>query len=69
MTAAIDVEKIPPATVAASALNALEADQPEAPVDEYSRAVKAGLSHDQGALYPEIERQFLELTGAGAAAT
>jgi NAD(P)-dependent dehydrogenase (short-subunit alcohol dehydrogenase family) len=69
MTAAIDVAKIPPATVAASALNALEADQPEAPVDEFSRAVKAGLSHDQGTLYPQIERQFLKLTGAGTAAT
>src|SRR6266576_6074046 len=44
MTAAIDLEKIPPATVAASALDALAADEPEAVVDDYSRAVKAGLS-------------------------
>jgi NAD(P)-dependent dehydrogenase (short-subunit alcohol dehydrogenase family) len=64
MTAAIEVEKIPPATVATSALDALEADQPEAVVDDYSRAVKAGLSDDQNALYPEVERQFLALTGA-----
>jgi NAD(P)-dependent dehydrogenase (short-subunit alcohol dehydrogenase family) len=65
MTAAIDVEKIPPAIVAASALDALEAGEPEAVVDDYSRAVKAGLSDDQGALYPQIERQFLAMTGAG----
>jgi NAD(P)-dependent dehydrogenase (short-subunit alcohol dehydrogenase family) len=69
MTAAIELEKIPPATVATSALDALEADQPEAVVDDYSRAVKAGLSDDQGTLYPEIERQFLALTGAEATAT
>jgi NAD(P)-dependent dehydrogenase (short-subunit alcohol dehydrogenase family) len=64
MTAAIDLEKIPPAIVAASALDALEADEPEAVVDDYSRAVKAGLSDDQNALYPQIEHQFLALTGA-----
>jgi hypothetical protein len=64
MTAAIDLEKIPPATVATSALDALEADQPEA-VDDYSRAIKAGLSDDQAALYPQIEREFLAMTGAG----
>ena len=69
MTAAIDLEKIPPATVATSALDALEADEPEAFADDYSRAVKAGLSDDQGTLYPQIERQFLELTGAEATAT
>jgi hypothetical protein len=55
--------------VATSALDALEADEPEAVVDDYSRAVKAGLSDDQGTLYPQIERQFLALTGAGATAT
>ena len=69
MTAAIDLEKIPPATAAMSALDALEADEPEAFADDFSRAVKAGLSDDQDTLYPEIERQFLELTGAGTAAT
>ena len=69
MTAAIDVEKVPPAIVAASALDALEANEPEAVVDDYSRAVKAGLSDDQGALYPQIERQFLAMTGAGTTAT
>ena len=69
MTAAIDLEKIPPATVATSALDALEADEPEAVVDDYSRAIKAGLSDDQDTLYPQVERQFLELTGARTPAT
>jgi len=68
MTAAIDLEKIPPATVATSALDALEAGQPEAVVDEYSRAIKAGLSDDQDALYPQIERELLALTGTTATA-
>ena len=65
MAAAFDLEKIPPATVAVGALDALEADEPEAVVDEYSRAMKAGLNHDQDALYPQIEREFLALSGAG----
>ena len=69
MTAAIDLEKIPPATVATSALDALEADEPEAVVDDYSRAIKAELSDDQDALYPQIEREFLAMTGAGTTAT
>jgi NAD(P)-dependent dehydrogenase (short-subunit alcohol dehydrogenase family) len=69
MTAAIDLEKIPPATVATSALDALEADEPEAAVDDYSRAVKAGLSDDQDTLYPQIERQFLAMTAAATTAT
>jgi NAD(P)-dependent dehydrogenase (short-subunit alcohol dehydrogenase family) len=69
MTAAIDLEKIPPAIVAASALDALEADQPEAVVDEFSRGFKAGLSDDQRTLYPQIEHQFLAMTGAGTTAT
>jgi short-subunit dehydrogenase len=68
MAAAFEFEKLPPAIVAASALDALEADEPEAVVDDYSRAVKAGLSDDQGTLYPEIEREFLELIGAGTTA-
>jgi NAD(P)-dependent dehydrogenase (short-subunit alcohol dehydrogenase family) len=69
MAAAFDLEKIPPATVATSALDALEADEPEAVVDHYSRAIKAGLSDDQGALYPQIEREFLAMVGAGTSAT
>jgi len=69
MAAAFDLEKIPPATVATSALDALEADEPEAAVDDYSRAIKAGLSDDQDALYPQIEREFLAMTGTGTSAT
>ena len=69
MTAAIELEKIPPATVATSALDALEADKPEAVVDDYSRAIKAELSDDQDALYPQIEREFLAMTGAETPAT
>jgi NAD(P)-dependent dehydrogenase (short-subunit alcohol dehydrogenase family) len=65
MAAAFDIDKLPPAVVAASALDALKAAEPEAVVDDYSRAVKAGLSDDQGALYPQIEREFLAMTGAG----
>jgi NAD(P)-dependent dehydrogenase (short-subunit alcohol dehydrogenase family) len=64
MTAAFEVEKVPPATVAAAALDALEAGQPEAFTDDYSRATKAGLSDDQHALYPQTERQFLAIAGA-----
>lgn len=69
MAAAFDVQKIPPVIVAASALDALEADEPEAVVDDYSRAIKAGLSDDQAALYPQIEREFLAITGAETTAT
>jgi NAD(P)-dependent dehydrogenase (short-subunit alcohol dehydrogenase family) len=69
MTAAIDLEKIPAVTVATSALDALEADEPEAVVDDYSRPIKAGLSDDQDALYPQIEREFLALIGARTTAT
>jgi NAD(P)-dependent dehydrogenase (short-subunit alcohol dehydrogenase family) len=69
MTAAIDLPKISPATVAEGALDALEAGEPEALVDDYGRAVKAGLSHDQDALYPQVERDFLATAGAGTATT
>jgi hypothetical protein len=69
MAAAFDVQKIPPAIVATSALDALKADEPEAVVDDYSRAIKAGLSDDQNALYPQIEREFLAITGAETTAT
>jgi NAD(P)-dependent dehydrogenase (short-subunit alcohol dehydrogenase family) len=69
MAAAFDLEKIPPATVAVGALEALETGEPEAVVDDYSRVMKAGLSDDQRALYPQIEQEFLALTGAATAAT
>ena len=69
MAASFDMEKLPPAIVAASALDALEAGEPEAVVDDYSHAVKAGLSNDQDALYPQVERQFLTMIGADTTAT
>jgi hypothetical protein len=68
MAAAFDVEKIPPAIVAASALDALDVGGPDA-VDEYSRAIKAGLSDDQAALDAQIEREFLAILGAETTAT
>jgi hypothetical protein len=42
-----------------SALDALQANEPEALVDEFSRIVKAGLSDDQRTLYPQVEQEFL----------
>jgi NAD(P)-dependent dehydrogenase (short-subunit alcohol dehydrogenase family) len=69
MAAAFDFEKIPPATVATSALDTLEADESEAVADDYSRAIKAELSDDQDALYPQIEREFLAIIGAETTAT
>ena len=62
LTAPLDIAKVPPAVVAAAALDAVEAGQPEALVDEYSRTVKAGLSDDQRALYPGVEEEFLVMT-------
>ncbi len=63
LTAALDVDKIAPAVVAAAALDAVEAGEPEAVVDDTSRQVKAGLSDDQNTLYPQIERDFAALVG------
>jgi hypothetical protein len=63
LTAGLQTDKIAPAAVAAAALDALEANQPEAVVDDYSRAVKAGLSDDQRTLYPQVEEQYLSLAG------
>jgi short-subunit dehydrogenase len=58
LTAGLDGPKVAAATVAESALDALEAGEPEAVVDDVSRAVKAGLSDDQNALYPQVEQEF-----------
>jgi NAD(P)-dependent dehydrogenase (short-subunit alcohol dehydrogenase family) len=66
LTAALEVDKVSPAAVAATALDALEAGQPEAVVDDFSREVKAGLSDDQHSLYPQIEQDFAALAGSGA---
>jgi NAD(P)-dependent dehydrogenase (short-subunit alcohol dehydrogenase family) len=63
LTASLDVEKVAPAAVAAAALDAVEAGEPEAVVDDVSRQVKAGLSDDQRILYPQIEREFEAVLG------
>ena len=64
LTAALDGDKIEPAAVAAAALDAVEAGEPEAIVDDLSRQIKAGLSDDQRALYPQIELDFAALVGS-----
>ncbi len=61
MTSGLDTDKIAPESVARSALDALQAGEPEAVVDDFSRAVKAGLSDDQRALYPQVEQEFLAM--------
>jgi NAD(P)-dependent dehydrogenase (short-subunit alcohol dehydrogenase family) len=66
LTAALDGDKVPPAAVARAALDALEAGEPEAIVDDRSRAVKAGLSNDQQVLYPAIEQEYLALASSGS---
>lgn len=58
LTAGLDGPKVSAATVATSALDALEAGKREALVDDVSRAVKAGLSDDQNILYPQVEQEF-----------
>jgi len=64
LAAGFDGEKIAPAAVAAAALDAVEADEPEAVVDDLSRQVKAGLSDDQHTLYPQVELDFAALVGS-----
>jgi NAD(P)-dependent dehydrogenase (short-subunit alcohol dehydrogenase family) len=64
LTAALEVDKVAPAAVAAAALDAVEAGEPEAIVDDFSRQVKAGLSDDQHTLYPQIEQDFAALAGS-----
>ena len=58
LTAGLEGPKVSAAIVADSALDALEAGEPEAVVDDVSRAVKAGLSDDQNSLYPQVEQEF-----------
>jgi NAD(P)-dependent dehydrogenase (short-subunit alcohol dehydrogenase family) len=64
LTAALEVDKIAPAAVAATALDAVEAGEPEAVADDISRQVKAGLSDDQHTLYPQIEQDFAALAAS-----
>jgi NAD(P)-dependent dehydrogenase (short-subunit alcohol dehydrogenase family) len=61
LTAGLDVEKIEPSTVAAAAMDAVEAGEPEAVVDEISRQAKAGLSDDHRLIYPRLELEFAAL--------
>ena len=56
-----------PVAVGSPSWRTKSTDEPEAVVDDYSRAIKAGLSDDQDALYPQIEREFLATVGAGTA--
>jgi NAD(P)-dependent dehydrogenase (short-subunit alcohol dehydrogenase family) len=58
LTAGLDAPKVPAAAVANAALDALQAGEPEAVVDDVSRAVKAGLSDDQNTLYPQVEQEL-----------
>jgi len=66
LTAGLDTDKIPAATVAESALDAVEAGASEAVVDEFSRTIKAGLHNDQRLLYPGIQAQFDAARSAAA---
>jgi NAD(P)-dependent dehydrogenase (short-subunit alcohol dehydrogenase family) len=58
MQAGNEAERTPPEVVATGALDALEAGQPEAVVDEFSRSVKSALHDDLNLLYPALEAQF-----------
>lgn len=63
LTAQLDTEKLRPAAVVASALEALAADEPEAIVDDFSRMVKASLNDDQRSLYPQLGRDLAAAAG------
>jgi NAD(P)-dependent dehydrogenase (short-subunit alcohol dehydrogenase family) len=58
LTAGLDVDKVAPATVATSVIDALEAGESEVLVDDFSRSVKAALHDDLNLIYPGIEEQF-----------
>jgi NAD(P)-dependent dehydrogenase (short-subunit alcohol dehydrogenase family) len=66
LTSGFDVEKVSPELVATSALDALEAGESEAVVDDFSRTIKAGLSDDLGLIYPGVEAEFNAAVEAGA---
>jgi NAD(P)-dependent dehydrogenase (short-subunit alcohol dehydrogenase family) len=66
LTAGLDTEKVSPHLVATATLDALEANQPEALVDDFSRFVKSSLYDDQGLIYPGIEAQFTNAVRAAA---
>ncbi|MGW1544670.1 SDR family oxidoreductase [Streptomyces sp. NPDC002309] len=54
MTAQVDAPKSTPASVAAQALDGIESGAFEVLADDVSRQVKAGLSADLAALYPQL---------------
>jgi NAD(P)-dependent dehydrogenase (short-subunit alcohol dehydrogenase family) len=68
LTAGFEGDKVTPQSVAVSALDTLEAGGVEAIVDDWSVAVKAGLSDDQNTLYPEVQARFEEQIAASSAA-
>jgi NAD(P)-dependent dehydrogenase (short-subunit alcohol dehydrogenase family) len=54
MAAGVEASKTSPHSVAEQALDGIEADAPEVLADDLSRQVKAGLSADLTALYPQL---------------
>ncbi|MFG2796455.1 SDR family oxidoreductase [Streptomyces pseudovenezuelae] len=54
MTAKIDAPKVTPESVAAQALDGIEADAFEVLADDLTRQVKAGLAADLSTLYPQL---------------
>ena len=66
LIASFDVDKVQPQLVATSAFDTLEAGEPEALVDDWTRQVKAGLSDDQRLIYPGVQEQFLAQTAAAS---
>lgn len=54
MAAGVDAPKSDPRAVAAQALDGVEAGALEVLADDVTRAVKAGLSQDPSALYPQV---------------
>jgi NAD(P)-dependent dehydrogenase (short-subunit alcohol dehydrogenase family) len=54
----LEGDKVAPEQVAAAALDALAAGEPEALVDDLARSVKAGLSDDQHLIYPGLRERF-----------
>jgi NAD(P)-dependent dehydrogenase (short-subunit alcohol dehydrogenase family) len=68
MTAGLEVEKVRPAEVPAAAFEALEAGLPEAIVDDFSRAIKAGLADDHNLIYPQAEEMSKDALDAAAVA-
>ncbi|MER5881486.1 SDR family oxidoreductase [Streptomyces sp. NPDC060235] len=58
LTAGLDVPKVSAHSVAAEALDGIEADAHEVLADAVTRQVKAGLSGDLSGLYPQLAEQL-----------